>query len=102
MFLNLATVSARTQVCTAASGTSFSPTCCSPTAIPSPCRSQSSAGPLAPDAASRRSMVQKPLRRSLHEGVLHGPERRPGSRRGADLAVDVLDVVIGGLGRGPL
>ena len=37
--------------------------------------------------------------RSLDDGVLHRPQRGGGPRRHADLAVDVLDVVIGGLGR---
>src|SRR3954454_10330406 len=36
--------------------------------------------------------------RSRDDGVLHRPQRRRGPRRHTDLAVDVLDVVIGGLG----
>jgi hypothetical protein len=36
---------------------------------------------------------------SLDDVVLHGPERGRGSRRDADLGVDVLDVVVDGLGR---
>src|SRR3954451_10718093 len=36
---------------------------------------------------------------SLHDGVLHRPESGSGACRGADLAIDVLDVVVGGLGR---
>src|SRR4051794_32235974 len=39
------------------------------------------------------------LSHSLDDRVLHGPERGRGSRRNADLGVDVLDVVVGGLGR---
>src|SRR4051794_19116602 len=36
---------------------------------------------------------------SLDDRVLHGPECGRGPRRNADLGVDVLDVVVGGLGR---
>ena len=35
----------------------------------------------------------------LDDGVLHRPQGGRGSGRYADLAVDVLDVVVGGLGR---
>jgi hypothetical protein len=39
--------------------------------------------------------------RRLHERVLDREERGGRARRDADLAVHVLDVVVGGLGRDP-